>query len=91
MISVVVWGTGNMGRLAVRSVEAHPGLRLTGVIVHDPAKVGRDAGDLAASAATSASRPPPTPGRYSPPARRPSCTRRRATSGRTTPSPTSSR
>lgn len=46
MISVVVWGTGNMGRLAVRSVEAHPALRLTGVIVHDPAKVGRDAGDL---------------------------------------------
>ncbi|MCW2784185.1 MAG: dihydrodipicolinate reductase [Marmoricola sp.] len=47
MISTVVWGTGNVGRLAVRAVAAHPALELTAVIVHDPAKVGRDAGDLA--------------------------------------------
>ncbi|WP_030172955.1 dihydrodipicolinate reductase [Spirillospora albida] len=47
MISTVVWGTGNVGRLAIRAVEAHPALALTGVIVHDPGKVGRDAGDLA--------------------------------------------
>ncbi|RSN51404.1 NAD(P)H-dependent amine dehydrogenase family protein [Actinomadura sp. WAC 06369] len=46
MISTVVWGTGNVGRLALRAVEAHPALKLTGVIVHDPGKVGRDAGDL---------------------------------------------
>lgn len=46
MISTVVWGTGNVGRLAIRAVEAHPGLELAGVIVHDPAKVGRDAGAL---------------------------------------------
>ncbi|MFD0900696.1 NAD(P)H-dependent amine dehydrogenase family protein [Actinomadura sediminis] len=46
MISTVVWGTGNVGRLALRAVEAHPALELTGVIVHDPGKVGRDAGDL---------------------------------------------
>ncbi|GAA3928453.1 dihydrodipicolinate reductase [Actinomadura viridis] len=46
MISTVVWGTGNVGRLALRAVEAHPALRLAAVIVHDPGKVGRDAGDL---------------------------------------------
>jgi len=47
MIATVVWGTGNVGRAAIRAVEAHPGLKLTAVIVHDPAKQGRDAGDLA--------------------------------------------
>lgn len=46
MISTVVWGTGNVGRAAIRAVEAHPALALTAVIVHDPGKVGRDAGDL---------------------------------------------
>ncbi|WP_278255859.1 hypothetical protein [Nocardioides convexus] len=46
-IPVVVWGTGNMGRAAIRAVAAHPGLALTAVIVNDPAKAGRDAGDLA--------------------------------------------
>ncbi|MGW4508212.1 NAD(P)H-dependent amine dehydrogenase family protein [Streptomyces sp. NPDC004436] len=46
MISTVVWGTGNVGRLAIRAVEAHPALRLSAVIVHDPAKVGRDVGEL---------------------------------------------
>ena len=29
---VAVWGTGNMGRAAVRAVEAHPGLELAGVV-----------------------------------------------------------
>lgn len=47
MISAIVWGTGNVGRLALRAVDAHPGLELTGVIVHDEGKAGRDAGDLA--------------------------------------------
>ncbi len=47
MVSAIVWGTGNVGRLAVRAVDAQPGLELTGVIVHDPGKAGRDAGDLA--------------------------------------------
>ncbi|RAY10787.1 dihydrodipicolinate reductase [Actinomadura craniellae] len=46
MISTIVWGTGNVGRLAIRAVEAHPALRLSAVIVHNPDKVGRDAGDL---------------------------------------------
>ncbi|MGI5282300.1 dihydrodipicolinate reductase [Nonomuraea polychroma] len=48
MVTTVVWGTGNMGRAAIRAVEAHPGMTLTGVLVNDPVKAGRDAGDLAA-------------------------------------------
>ncbi|MDN2495603.1 dihydrodipicolinate reductase [Nocardia nova] len=47
MISTIVWGTGNVGRAAIRAVHAHPELELTGVLMHDPAKVGRDAGRLA--------------------------------------------
>ncbi|NYJ01340.1 hypothetical protein HNR19_002038 [Nocardioides thalensis] len=46
-VPVVVWGTGNMGRASIRAVAAHPGLRLAAVVVNDPGKVGRDAGDLA--------------------------------------------
>ncbi len=44
---VVVWGTGNVGRPALRAVHAHRDLELAGVIVSNPAKVGRDAGELA--------------------------------------------
>ncbi|MFJ9081095.1 dihydrodipicolinate reductase [Streptomyces sp. NPDC102384] len=47
MIPTVVWGTGNVGRAAIRAVAAHPGLKLTAVLVHAPDKVGRDAADLA--------------------------------------------
>ncbi|MFJ6698169.1 dihydrodipicolinate reductase [Streptomyces sp. NPDC091272] len=47
MISTVVWGTGNVGRAAIRAVAAHPALKLAAVLVHDPRKVGRDAGQLA--------------------------------------------
>lgn len=47
MISTVVWGTGNVGKAAIRAVAAHPALELSAVIVHNPEKVGRDAGDLA--------------------------------------------
>jgi hypothetical protein len=46
MIATVVWGTGNVGRAAIRAVEAHPALKLTAVLVHNPGKAGRDAGDL---------------------------------------------
>lgn len=44
---VVVWGTGNVGRPAIRAIAAHRDLELVGVVVSSPAKVGRDAGDLA--------------------------------------------
>ncbi|MEV6655498.1 NAD(P)H-dependent amine dehydrogenase family protein [Nocardia fluminea] len=47
MIPTIVWGTGNVGRAAIRAVAAHPALILTGVLVHNPDKVGRDAGTLA--------------------------------------------
>jgi 2,4-diaminopentanoate dehydrogenase len=43
---VVVWGTGNVGRPAIRAVVAHRDLELAGVVVSNPAKVGRDVGDL---------------------------------------------
>lgn len=46
MISTVVWGTRNVGRAALRAVEAEPGLSLANVLVHAPAKTGRDAGRL---------------------------------------------
>ncbi|WP_113699827.1 dihydrodipicolinate reductase [Nonomuraea lactucae] len=46
MTSTIVWGTGNIGRAAIRAVATHPALELTAVLVHDPAKEGRDAGDL---------------------------------------------
>jgi hypothetical protein len=44
---VVVWGTGNAGRPAIRAVAAHADLELAGVVVATPAKVGKDAGELA--------------------------------------------
>ena len=47
MIRTAVWGTGNVGRAAIRAVDAHPELELSAVIVHNPDKVGRDAGELA--------------------------------------------
>lgn len=43
---ILVWGTGNVGRPALRAVAAHPELELAGVVVANPAKVGRDAGEL---------------------------------------------
>jgi hypothetical protein len=47
VIPVVVWGTGNMGRAAIRAVDAHPGLALVAVLTGTDAKAGRDAGELA--------------------------------------------
>ena len=46
-VPVAVWGTGNMGRAAIRAVEAHPGLSLAAVLTSSPAKAGRDAGEVA--------------------------------------------
>jgi 4-hydroxy-tetrahydrodipicolinate reductase len=43
---VVHWGTGNTGRLAVRGIVGHPDLELVGCYVHNPDKVGQDAGTL---------------------------------------------
>jgi hypothetical protein len=69
---VVVWGTGNVGRPALRAVLSHRDLERVGAVVANPGEVGRAAGraglwlqglggwkrKLAASpAATFASRP----------------------------------
>ncbi len=43
---VIQWGTGNVGRYALRAILNHPELSLAGVLVHSPAKAGRDAGEL---------------------------------------------
>ncbi|MGB3301403.1 MAG: diacylglycerol kinase [Gordonia sp. (in: high G+C Gram-positive bacteria)] len=46
-LSVVEWSTGTVGRHAIAGIDAHPELELVGVWVSDPAKVGKDAGQLA--------------------------------------------
>jgi hypothetical protein len=46
-LRVVEWSTGTVGRHAIAGIDARPDLKLVGVWVSDPAKVGRDAGDLA--------------------------------------------
>jgi len=46
-LKVVVWGTGNVGRPAIRAVLSHRQLELAGVIVANPDKVGQDAGAIA--------------------------------------------
>jgi hypothetical protein len=51
-LNVVVWGTGNVGRPAIRAVSSHRDLKLTGVVVSNPDKVGKDAGQLAGIADT---------------------------------------
>jgi 2,4-diaminopentanoate dehydrogenase len=47
MRRVAVWGTGNMGSTAIRSVTAFPGLELAGVITSSTDKQGRDAATFA--------------------------------------------
>jgi 4-hydroxy-tetrahydrodipicolinate reductase len=47
---VIQWSTGNVGRHALRLIARHPDLDLVGVWVHDAAKAGRDAGELAGTA-----------------------------------------
>ena len=49
---VLVWGTGNVGRPAIRAVLSHHDLELAGVIVGNPTKLGRDAGEIAGVANT---------------------------------------
>ncbi len=49
---VAVWGTGNVGRPALRTIVANPNLELAGVIVSTKNKVGKDAGELCGIAPT---------------------------------------
>ena len=46
-LRVAVWGTGNVGRPAIRAVLAHRELELAAVIVSSSEKTGRDAGEIA--------------------------------------------
>jgi hypothetical protein len=44
---VIQWATGAIGKTCLRQVIDHPDLELAGLYVHSPAKVGRDAGEIA--------------------------------------------
>ena len=44
---VVQWSTGACGSIAVNAIGRRPDLELVGTWVHDPAKAGRDVGELA--------------------------------------------
>jgi 2,4-diaminopentanoate dehydrogenase len=44
---VVAWSTGNVGVHVIAGVDARPDLELVGLWVSNPAKVGKDAGQLA--------------------------------------------
>jgi 4-hydroxy-tetrahydrodipicolinate reductase len=46
-LKVVVWSTGTIGRHAIAGIDAHPALELVGVWVSNPAKDGKDVGELA--------------------------------------------
>ncbi len=43
---VIQWGTGNVGKHALRTIVERPDFELVGVRVYNPDKVGMDAGDL---------------------------------------------
>lgn len=43
---VAQWGTGNVGLQGLRAIAQHPRLELVAVRVFNPAKIGREAGDL---------------------------------------------
>ncbi len=50
-LRVVQWSTGNVGRQALAAVLDHPELELVGCFAFDPAKAGRDVGELCGRAA----------------------------------------
>jgi hypothetical protein len=43
---VIVWGTGFVGKAVLRSLAGHPIFEVAAVIVNDPAKDGRDLGEI---------------------------------------------
>jgi 4-hydroxy-tetrahydrodipicolinate reductase len=45
-LRVIQVATGQVGRYALRAIIEHPELELVGLLVHNPAKAGMDAGDL---------------------------------------------
>jgi hypothetical protein len=49
---VVQWATGNIGAISIRHFVDSPTFELVGVLVTNPAKIGKDAGELASVGAT---------------------------------------
>jgi 2,4-diaminopentanoate dehydrogenase len=49
---VIQWGTGNVGRHALRAIITRPDFELVGLKVYSPDKVGRDAGEFVGEPAT---------------------------------------
>lgn len=47
---VIVWGTGFVGSSVLRILLHHPAYDVVGVLVNDPAKEGKDVGDLVGAA-----------------------------------------
>jgi hypothetical protein len=43
---VIQWGTGSVGKHALRTIIERPDLELAGVRVYNPAKAGKDAGEI---------------------------------------------
>ena len=43
---VVVWGTGFVGRMVIPEIIRHPAFELVGVGVSNPAKAGKDVGEI---------------------------------------------
>ena len=43
---IILWGTGFVGKAVLRSLAGHPAFEVAAVIVNDPAKDGRDIGEL---------------------------------------------
>lgn len=46
MYRVIVWGTGFVGTAVLKALMGHREIEVVGVVVHDPAKDGRDVGEL---------------------------------------------
>ena len=46
-VRVVAWSTGGVGTAVIDALRRRPDLKLVGVWVHSPEKVGKDAGELA--------------------------------------------
>ena len=46
-LRVVQWGSGNVGRKAIATVAQRPDMDLVGLLVTNPDKAGRDAGEIA--------------------------------------------
>src|SRR5271165_6886067 len=44
---VIQWATGNVGRIAIRHFVGNPTYDLVGVLVTNPKKVSKDAGEIA--------------------------------------------